>query len=140
MYSVRSMSAIPGKDNLPREDRSVEHEEDLAVLKSRRLIVCRLCGNALTTEEEAVSIRGNYEHQRKNPYGLYFVFQTFEEALGCTIKGQPTPGDTWFPGFEWEIAVCADCEIHLGWFFSNEGSSFYGLISDKIELSEEEIE
>ena len=46
--------------------------------------------------------------------------------------GEPTREHTWFTGFAWRIALCAQCQAHLGWRFQNENEYFHGLIINRL--------
>jgi hypothetical protein len=47
------------------------------------------------------------------------------------VFGPPTAEASWFPGFVWEVALCAACKTHLGWAFHGE-SDFLGLVLDRL--------
>ncbi|MGH8579888.1 MAG: cereblon family protein [Gammaproteobacteria bacterium] len=90
---------------------------------------CAVCGHAITYEAQRISVQGSHEHLRRNPQGLSFRFGCFAWAPGCAKWGEATSEYTWFPGFSWRIAACAQCREHLGWSFSSRsGEGFYGLI------------
>lgn len=97
-------------------------------------VYCALCSHVISHIEQRTEVNGSHDHHFVNPHGLEFHVGCFSEALGCAISGQPTAADTWFPGFHWHIATCAECTTHLGWLFTNvETASFYGLILDRIQ-------
>lgn len=51
---------------------------------------------------------------------------------------------SWFPGYAWQIAQCADCQTHIGWRFSvSKGEKltpkvFYGLSGRSINIKAEQ--
>lgn len=57
-----------------------------------------------------------------------------------TLLGTPCLRFSWFPGYAWQIAVCSQCNGHLGWkFMANPTAgtnlvpkSFYGLSGGRI--------
>ncbi|WP_309894379.1 hypothetical protein [Archangium sp.] len=55
------------------------------------------------------------------------------QAAPAEVKpaSPPSAEASWFPGFVWEIALCAACGTHLGWCFHGE-SDFLGLVLDRL--------
>ena len=98
-----------------------------------RYLYCGACGTAITQPQEATSINGSHQHFCVNPHGFEFDVGCFNQALGCTISGEPTHADSWFPGYLWRYAHCAECEQHLGWLFEGSQPPFYGLIRDRLK-------
>lgn len=92
---------------------------------------CRLCEHVITFENQRVFVEGNHEHIRNNPHGYEFHFECFQNAPGCSTFGEVTAEHSWFRGYKWQIAICAECGEHLGWLFRGE-TSFYGLISVRL--------
>ena len=97
------------------------------------LVYCGTCSQVIARKSDATSINGSHNHLCTNPYGIRFNLGCYSEALGCTIAGKPTAADTWFPGFQWRLATCAECRIHLGWYFERGTDHFYGLILDRVQ-------
>ena len=69
-----------------------------------------------------------------NPAGHTFHLRCFTEAPGATDAGAPTDDFTWFPGYEWNFALCRGCSEHLGWRYMGEAAPpvFWGLIKDRL--------
>ena len=90
-----------------------------------------LCGNCLaaitTTSDESVR-NGRHRHALFNPAGVLFEIGCFAKAPGCALYGEATDEFSWFAGFMWRYALCANCHTHLGWFYEKSDSSFFGLI------------
>ncbi|NIP13882.1 MAG: hypothetical protein GWM88_03690 [Pseudomonadales bacterium] len=99
----------------------------------RNFVYCRICSHVLTRSVERIEVSGSHEHHCTNPYGISFHIGCFAEALGCDISGEPMAADTWFAGFRWRHASCAECHQHLGWYFESGERYFYGLILDRIQ-------
>ncbi len=100
--------------------------------EEKRSIFCKSCNHKITSFEEFIPIDGHYRHTFKNPVGLVFQIGCFKDAEGCVIYGDPTHDHTWFPGFDWSFAHCAHCNRHLGWYYQDNGRSFFGLILDNL--------
>ncbi len=96
--------------------------------EEKKCIFCKNCNHKITTFENIIPIDGLYHHTCKNPVGLVFQIGCFKDAEGCVIYGEPTEDHTWFPGFSWSFAHCSQCNRHLGWFYQDNGRSFFGLI------------
>lgn len=79
-----------------------------------------------------ITVNGRHHHTFVNRADLSFEIGCFSLADGCTVFGTPTLEDTWFSNYTWAYAACANCMIHLGWFYQGTGSSFFGLILDRL--------
>jgi hypothetical protein len=95
-------------------------------------LVCSRCRAVITCSADGISIDGAHLHTFANPHGLVFEIECFGSAPGCTLEGPPMDDFTWFKGYQWKIAVCRRCIIHLGWLFISSGSCFFGLIADRL--------
>lgn len=100
-------------------------------------IVCRQCLHGITSAAERKVINGAQAHTFANPEGIVFEIACFRDAWGCVYVGPSSPQFTWFAGYVWRIAVCANCHVHLGWRFSAVGGHFFhGLITSRIIVRE----
>ncbi len=93
-----------------------------------RLFICKFCKNIITSPKSLFEINGKYNQTFINPAGNTFTIGCFSTATGCINFGELTTEHTWFPGYSWCYSVCSLCHSHLGWFYTKENSSFYGLI------------
>lgn len=83
-------------------------------------------------------MRGEHEHVCVNPHGIAFHIGCYASAPGCVPYGRTESFWSWFPGYRWQIALCAGCGRHLGWGFSADGeASFHGLVAQRIVEREE---
>jgi len=96
--------------------------------KKKESILCKTCGNEITTVEYNIAVSGQHAHIFTNPLGITFHIGCFSRAWGCFVYGIPTYEATWFPGFTWCVAVCANCFTHLGWYYQSGREGFFGLI------------
>ena len=98
-------------------------------------IYCATCSHIITRAVERTQINASHEHYCTNPHGFEFHVGCFSEALGCDILGDAQAADSWFMGYAWRLAACAQCHTHLGWYFTHNStdSYFYGLILDRIQ-------
>lgn len=97
--------------------------------KREEKILCRECGQVITSPSESIDIEGSHQHTFANPAGRFFRIGCFSAARGCLYAGAPTEQWSWFRGFSWRVAVCSSCFTHLGWHYLSSGhESFHGLI------------
>jgi hypothetical protein len=115
------------------QDIKIEKQDSPApTLSDESYILCKLCGNHITSVENIISVQGSHRHTFTNPAGLVFEIGCFSSADGCLVSGIPTMEFTWFSGYRWNYAHCAQCLTHLGWFYQNKETSFFGLILDRL--------
>jgi hypothetical protein len=104
---------------------------------SAKAVVCRQCLHIISSTAERRDINGAHAHTFANPEGIVFEIVCYRSAWGCGYVGPASPEFTWFTGYVWRIAVCANCHIHLGWRFSaSDGHFFHGLISSRVIVAE----
>lgn len=101
--------------------------------RAENRLLCAACGHPITRTSWRIVVGGAHQHRFTNPYGRVFHIGCFAEAPGCTQIGEPTEEATWYNGFRWRIALCGNCQTHVGWGFQ-EGSetAFFGLILDRL--------
>ncbi|RJR19002.1 MAG: hypothetical protein C4581_05600 [Nitrospiraceae bacterium] len=97
-------------------------------LSEDHFIVCRNCGNRITTPESIISVNGEHTYSFTNPEGFTFEIGCFSAADGCYVYGEPAMEHTWFNGFKWNFSVCSSCLIHLGWHYERGEEHFFGLV------------
>ena len=102
-------------------------------LSSDGRLLCAACGEPVTAEEHRIDIEGRHVHRRTNPAGFEFELGCFREAPGAVAAGEATMEHTWFAGWAWRLSICRGCGFHLGCLFESGGSSFLGLILDRLE-------
>lgn len=115
----------------PPQQTELQDREKKKQRERKKNLLCRLCGEVITSENNRVSINGAHINTRQNPSNVTFTFACFDTAPGCRAWGSATQEHTWFPGYYWQIALCAGCGEHLGWSFKNS-SRFYGLIIERL--------
>ncbi len=101
-------------------------------VESERRLFCAACRHPVTHVDARATMRAAHEHMCTNPHGVTFRIGCFRSADGCRAAGPGTVEHTWFPGYAWQIAVCAHCAAHLGWRFAAAQDVFYGLILDRL--------
>lgn len=92
---------------------------------------CTVCGAVITSQQQAIVVNNSHEHAFFNPAGIAFEIRCFRTAPGAAFQGAASDEFTWFPGFSWQVALCAACHAHLGWRFTGF-TSFFGLIASQL--------
>lgn len=115
-------------DRFGQVEIETEAEDEEKEEKSR--LLCKYCGNRITTLEAMVPRNGRHRHIFSNPGGFVYEIGCFSCANGCVNQGRPTTEFTWFDGFAWRFSLCSNCHEHLGWFYRSKDDSFFGLILD----------
>ena len=115
-------------------EKLIDALNDSSERKPEQRVYCSKCGNAITTVRDRMEVQGNYAHTFNNPDGITFHIGTFQEAWGCKNYGRGTQEHSWFPGYLWSFARCANCLEHLGWHYQTGRSThFYGLILSRLK-------
>lgn len=112
-----------GEDGKPALKKRAVTKPD----RERRLF-CAACRHPVTHQDQRIPVLGSHEHRCTNPHGITYHLGCFREAPGCSATGEATTEYTWFPGYAWRIALCANCRAHLGWRFQSGDGYFHGLI------------
>ena len=89
---------------------------------------CVACDHRITDRGHRFEMSGAHAHTFVNPSGVVHDIGCFVAAPGCAYAGSTEEAFSWFPGWSWQIAVCANCRAHLGWIFRCGGDQFHGLI------------
>jgi hypothetical protein len=71
---------------------------------------------------------GDHTHTFVNPAGIAHTIACFAAAPGCAYDGTLETAFSWFPGWSWQVAVCARCGVHVGWCYRGAGAPWHGLI------------
>ena len=100
--------------------------------KLEKRLFCAACRHPVTHQDERIVVQGGHEHRFTNPQGISYHIGCFREAAGCAPSGEATAEFTWFKGYAWCIAYCANCRAHLGWRFQSDADYFHGLISARL--------
>lgn len=104
--------------------------------KLEKRLFCAACRLPVTDQDQRIAMLGAHAHSCVNPHGLTFHIGCFREAPGCDTVGAATTEHSWFPGYAWRIALCANCRAHLGWRFQSQNDYFHGLIVARLTSTE----
>jgi hypothetical protein len=86
----------------------------------------------VTDGSQRIAVGGAHAHHFVNPHGIEFHVGCFADAGGCTAVGEASTYWSWFPGFAWQVELCAGCGEQLGWLFRSADAVFHGLILDRL--------
>ncbi|OHD66798.1 MAG: hypothetical protein A2176_10015 [Spirochaetes bacterium RBG_13_51_14] len=126
------LTALKQVDTRLVEDIRRKEEAGDETGEERMYLLCKTCGNAITSESYCMEVNGSHRHTFMNPRGIVFNIGCFSSAGGCLIIGVPTTEYTWFPGFTWCCVICSQCLSHLGWRYQSGSGGFFGLILDQL--------
>jgi hypothetical protein len=102
--------------------------EDKTDIQTQKSIRCKNCGHVITSPSLAIE---PHEHTFRNPGGYSYHVLCYSDAPGAATVGDPTTEASWFTGYAWTFAICAECHNHLGWWY-NGPDSFAGLIATRL--------
>jgi hypothetical protein len=132
MIESNHSRGLKSSEETPSSEIKIKAEKKFG-LKDEHFIVCKNCGNKITSPEHIVSVDGDHTHTFTNPEGFTYEIGCFSTAEGCAVDVVPTLEHTWFEGFSWSFSICSHCLIHMGWFYNRGEESFFGLILDRLE-------
>jgi cereblon len=94
---------------------------------------CSFCASVVTYSDRLVAIAQSKTHSFTNPAGVRCEFYTFASCPGAIPIGNPTQEHTWFPGYQWSLALCRNCGNHLGWLYESvsrtrKPGGFWGIL------------
>lgn len=103
-------------------------------LRDAHPVRCAACGHEIARPSDRTDIDGRHAHEFLNPAGITFRVGCFRDAPGCVAVGERSTVWSWFPGFAWQVVLCARCHAHLGWGFSatDDITRFFALILDRL--------
>lgn len=110
------------KEQTHANDRADARAPDDAALR------CAVCEHRITERAYRCEMAGAHEHTFVNPAGFQFRIGCFTAAPGCAHAGAASGEFSWFPGWRWQIALCARCHSHVGWLYRLGADQFHGLI------------
>lgn len=118
-------------ETLLPEQRQTELETD------KQRLLCAACSHPITDPGQRIAQNGSHQHDFTNPHGMLFRIGCFATAPGCVQVGPAIEQWSWFSGFAWRIALCRQCQTHLGWGYRpRSGEGFFGLILDRLTLAQ----
>jgi hypothetical protein len=128
---IKHENAVPrmlkSSGSSPDSGTTIKTEKKFG-LKEDHIIICRECGNPVTSPDRIISVNDKHKHTFINPAGITYQIGCFSSAGGCIVYGEPVLEHTWFSGFAWNYCICSNCRVHLGWHFQNNDERFFGLI------------
>lgn len=125
IHALRRDPASPAGDVRPAS--SPDADDD-----GGEMLACAGCLRPVTTTSARIAIGEAHEHTFANPAGVQFHIGCFSGAPGCIPAGEASTYWTWFPGYSWQVELCAGCTEHLGWLFRAKAHVFHGLILDRL--------
>jgi hypothetical protein len=125
------------KDNTAWSDPVSYTKHKKKLQRRKTYYCCKFCRTKITLSKYRIKVLGKFKHICANPHGILFEVGCFSDASNCIPVEKPTKEFTWFPGYAWQILVCANCLNHLGWLYTSSKSHFFGLILGNLTQEEE---
>lgn len=102
------------------------------------VLLCESCEVPLAKESEVFQVPGadGTIGAYVNPHGVVHQTLTLKQMLShhaTHLTGSPSSEDSWFPGYSWTIAYCANCSAHLGWRFTLDGVGDNSVTSEECD-------
>jgi hypothetical protein len=142
--SVSDMAVPPAPvsclQRRPSEPSATDRAETSAEIRpgDGRRLACHRCSSPITDDASRIGMGGAHAHHFVNPDGIEFHVGCFAAAGGCAALAAPSTYWTWFPGFSWQVELCAACGEHLGWLFRSADAVFHGLVLTRlVEVAED---
>ena len=137
----KSITGIPAYNLLEKGEKPKNAADTVLKTQTKQgetaykanFLFCIKCKNPITRESERIQVNQRHQHVFANPPGHVFQIGCFASAPGCFVYGEKTSYFTWFPGFEWQIALCGLCGTLMGWSFISKNVRFFGLILENIK-------
>ncbi|NDV18226.1 hypothetical protein GO013_02180 [Pseudodesulfovibrio sp. JC047] len=136
IHQTRLLSPVVALRNEPESPSHASTNEPMVKRQSasdpvekRTRLICRQCRTPITRHDLGMTINGSHRHVFFNPTGDIFELSCFASAKNILPTGPRTEEFTWFPGFAWQVVVCAGCMTQLGWRFIGPDKGFFGLIT-----------
>ncbi len=123
----RQLWTLKASKKKPAKGSRIKTEKKIG-LGEAHFILCKNCGNRITSMERIISVDGQHTHRFTNQAGVTYEIGCFSSTDGCIVYGSPTLDFTWFEGFSWSFTSCSNCLIHLGWYYQSGREKFFGLI------------
>lgn len=133
-----AMASASGAVDAPADPQTLDPKLRTLIDDEQRpkngLLFCAACSHVIGHVADRIEVGGTFAHTCTNPFGFVHRFGCHREAPGCAISGERQAADSWFEGFSWRLAVCGNCNVHMGWLFENARRQFFGLILDRIQV------
>lgn len=96
---------------------------------------CKRCRNKIACYADIFAMaKGNVNANYCNPAGYIHETLTVHKTADTAVKmvDRASTEFSWFPGYAWQIAVCRECDTHIGWKFiavtkNLKPKTFFGL-------------
>ena len=88
------------------------------------ILRCKWCGAAISQIRHVFSVGGSAGTTGAyvNEHGVVHQTVTLRKIDGNVVcVGRPETRESWFPGYNWQVAHCSICAEHLGWKFRRVG-------------------
>jgi hypothetical protein len=131
LLRLRDDKTAPFRGRSPSRDPQSDGEAE------RLRMLCRGCKTPISDRSFVFGPAGAPPVQVfTNPEGRVCEVLTVHRAESLLFVGPATTEHTWFVGYAWRVALCAQCLRHLGWRYEAVAEAlppvFFGLLSSEL--------
>ena len=127
----RPSGRYPSKEDIDHltylEKRLSVFEDEVDDTMQEWRLICAYCGHCVTKVAEKIEVRGRHNYDFPY-YGHIVRLGCYRNAPGCVGIERVSNGYSWFRGYSWQIQLCRNCTIQLGWKYMSQDDNFYGLV------------
>ncbi|CAH1634959.1 unnamed protein product [Spodoptera littoralis] len=141
-FWVASNLALSAADRLALfavDDALLRLHMEVHFIRRKSVLCCSSCMAQIARKEHIFPMSSEGVHSNYTNLGGYMHdILTVSEVCGVAPSGAASAEYSWFPGYTWTVAVCANCMVHVGWRFeamkrSLRPSEFYGLCRNYVQ-------
>ncbi|XP_035442906.1 protein cereblon [Spodoptera frugiperda] len=141
-FWVASNLALSAADRLALfavDDALLRLHMEVHFIRRKSVLCCSSCMAQIARKEHIFPMSSEGVHSNYTNLGGYMHdILTVSEACNVETNGAPSAEYSWFPGYTWTVALCANCMVHVGWRFeamkrSLRPSQFYGLCRNYVQ-------
>ncbi|CAH0664252.1 unnamed protein product [Spodoptera exigua] len=141
-FWVASNLALSAADRLALfavDDALLRLHMEVHFIRRKSVLCCSSCMAQIARKEHIFPMSSEGVHSNYTNLGGYMHdILTVSEACNVETNGAPSAEYSWFPGYTWTVALCANCMVHVGWRFealkrSLRPAQFYGLCRNYVQ-------
>ncbi|XP_052744823.1 protein cereblon isoform X2 [Bicyclus anynana] len=98
------------------DDALLRLHMEVGFIMEKSVLCCAACEVEIARREQIFAMSTEGVHSNYiNLGGFVHDVVTVSSVRNTRLSGAPSAEYSWFPGYEWTVAVCAMCHAHVGW-------------------------